>query len=222
MRTPGADSAARRRIKLTWFALTAIVAMGLLHSVFAQPLVSLVTFTNVWKFDASGNDLGTTWRAKDYDDSPWVSGRGLLQAGETSGYPAPFYTTLPPLNGKITYYFRTRFTWQGDPQDPGLQLWATNLVDDGCVLYLNGLEAGRVRVPTNHNYQTLATSGPTIEGQFDVVRLSTAGLQPGDNLLGVEVHQATTTSADVVWGTRLVSQLVQPLTLVRAPTGGKL
>lgn len=181
-----------------------------------QTVVPLVEFTNVWRYDASGADRGMAWRTNDYDDSTWVSGAGLLQSGETTPYPAPFQTTLPGLNGKVTYYFRTWFT--ADEMPAGTVLVASNLVDDGCVLYLNGVEAGRVRMPVGQPlFSTLALVGPTTEGQFDVLTFPTTAMRNGFNLVAAEVHQAATTSADVVWGASLRAFIPEPLVIVRQP-----
>jgi hypothetical protein len=188
-------------------------------SAMAQTSVPLLEFTNVWRYEASGDDLGTAWLKDDFDDSTWPIGRGLFYVGETMPYPAPFNTELPPLNGRITQYFRTRFSLPAEFIIPGLQLVATNLVDDGCVIYLNGIEAGRIRMASQPSFQTLATNGPAVEGQFDPVNLNTASIRPGENGLAVEVHQNLSSSIDVVFGLRLVARVPQPLAITSQPLG---
>jgi hypothetical protein len=103
---------------------------------------------------------------------------------------------------------------------PGLKLFVTNLVDDGCVIYLNGEAAGRVRMPTNIVlYGTFATGLAPMEGQYDVVPLDLAQLRGGENLLCVEVHQASTANADTVFGQRIVAHVPQLLRITEQPVG---
>lgn len=184
-----------------------------------QTLVSLIPFDQEWRYHALGGDLGVAWRTNDYDDSSWPVGRGLFQTGETTTYPAPFNTVLPPTGNNVTYYFRTRFNVPTNEILSGVLLVATNLVDDGCVIYLNGIEAGRTRMFSNPTYLSLATSTPAVEGQFDVTLIDSRELRTGENVLAVEVHQASVGGIDLVWGTHLVASFDQPLTITRQPEG---
>src|SRR5262245_58258755 len=76
---------------------------------FSQQIIRLVEFTNVWKYDQAGQDLGTAWKDPGYDDSAWPAGAGLLGL-ETSvppPYPIPINTLLALGSPQvITYYFR--------------------------------------------------------------------------------------------------------------------
>ena len=129
-----------------------------------QQVVNLVNFTNTWKYNAAGQDLGTAWRATVYADTvaPWLSGPALLAVETTplpgnyglatitgGAIPTPLSLTTGTGTGgtngtNIAYYFRTSFN---NPLSTtaNTELWATNLVDDGCVIYLNGTEVGRLR-----------------------------------------------------------------------------
>jgi hypothetical protein len=40
--------------------------------------VSLISISNVWKYDGSGADLGVAWRGTNYNDSAWPSGAALI------------------------------------------------------------------------------------------------------------------------------------------------
>lgn len=182
----------------------------------AQIVTTLLQFTNVWRYDISGAELSTVWRTNDFDDSAWASSPGLL------GYDSPltpYLAHVPPGIGTLfpaplsqtvtTYYFRTTFLFNGSMQ--GLILMATNLVDDGCAIWLNGRLAGGVRKPTTFNATTVFT-GPAVEGQLDVVSL-TNFLREGVNQLAVEVHQVAASSVDVMFGMRLVAINHTPLVI---------
>jgi hypothetical protein len=188
------------------------------------PLVDL--FTHAWRYDDSGRDLGTVWRTNNFNDAAWPMGRGLFGVETAApfpyapaGFPAidvPLALTPPASNSQtITYYFRTHFNMPTGSLT-GVVLQATNFLDDGAVFYLNGLEAGRFRVPSNHNFQTVAAV-PASEGQPEVTNLLTSPLRVGDNLLAVEVHQSGPLSADVAFAMSLTARVPEPLVVARSP-----
>src|SRR5688500_2647819 len=102
----------------------------------AQLTTSLVQFTNLWKYDDSGAELGNAWRTNDFNDSTWPEGQGLLGFEDnTTPYlvHAPLGTSIFPSTTTTSFYFRARFNFSGPTA--GLVLVSSNLVDDGCVLY---------------------------------------------------------------------------------------
>lgn len=200
-----------------------LVGLGLLTTAShanAQNVSTLIQFTNVWKYDQSGLELGTAWRTNDYDDSAWPQGRGLL--GVEPDTPA-VYTAHAPISTPLvasttvtTYYFRTTFQITGSTN--GLLLMATNLLDDGAVIYLNGMPAARLRMPANSTANTFATGGPTVEGSLETVGLTNlVYLRPGANLLAAEVHQSSPQSTDVMWGLKLIAIEATPLVITNQP-----
>jgi len=66
----------------------------------SNTLVNLFGVTDkLWRYDNSGNDLGTTWRAPVYNDSSWQAGFGMFGFETTPAeYPYPFQTTIPAPN----------------------------------------------------------------------------------------------------------------------------
>jgi len=116
-----------------------------------------------------------------------------------------------------TFYFRVTFVYTGETA--GLRLFATNLVDDGAVIYLNGLRAAQVRLAAQNPFATtLANGGPAVEGQLDVVELVMAEpLRSGTNQIAVEVHQSMPTSNDIMWGMKLAAVRDTPLSIASPP-----
>jgi len=169
-------------------------------AVFQQ--ATLRPITTVWKYNQSGIDLGTAWRASGYDDSSWPSGAALLFV-EDGPLPAPKNTPL--TLGRNTYYFRTTFLFTGSTN--GLELRLHPVVDDGAVFYLNGEEARRINLDTDPiGYFTNASPGvsdATFTGPFTI---PLTNLVSGTNVLAVEVHQASSNSTDVVFGTELLAR----------------
>ena len=176
-----------------------------------------ILLTNkVWKYNQGGVSLGTAWKEVSYDDSSWPTGRSAF-AYETGNALVEALTNTvllltnpPPANRIITYYFRTTFNVTNDLSR--ISLTFSNLIDDGCVVYLNGVEAYRIRIDAGVavTYNTLAANAT--EGVFDVTNLSSALLVPGTNTLAVEVHQTSATSSDVTFGLSLTVNPLVPAT----------
>ncbi|MBI4661549.1 MAG: hypothetical protein HY735_22230 [Verrucomicrobia bacterium] len=159
----------------------------------------------MWRYENSGADLGTTWKDKTFNDSSWPQGAALL-ALESSATSEPIRTTLKRQNsagvGIMTDYFRTHFTFTGDPATTKLNI--RHLVDDGFVLYLNGTEVYRFGIAAGPVTSTTAATsheGRNIyEGPFDI---PATALVAGDNVLAAEVHQTDAGSSDIVFGLEL-------------------
>ncbi|HKS36018.1 MAG TPA: lamin tail domain-containing protein, partial [Verrucomicrobiae bacterium] len=163
---------------------------------------TLLPITTAWKYNQSGIDLGTAWRGSGFDDSGWPSGAALLFV-EDGPLPAPKNTPL--TLGRNTYYFRTTFLFTG--RTNGLELRLHPVVDDGAVFYLNGEEARRINLDTDPiGYFTNASPGvsdATFTGPFTI---PLTNLVSGTNVLAVEVHQASSNSTDIVFGTELLAR----------------
>jgi len=150
----------------------------------------------VWKYMDTGADLGTQWRARNFDDSGWAEGPAELGYGDS---PATTVSHGPSSSNKhITTYFRHHFTVAKPAEIHGLTLRL--LVDDGCVVYLNGAEVARRNLaPGAVGHTTLASDevNGADETTFFTYNLPATGLVAGDNVLAVEVHQASADSSDL-------------------------
>jgi hypothetical protein len=185
--------------------------------------VVLMAYNHVWKYDESGNDLGSAWSGVGYNDSAWPSGAGFL-AFETSAGPLTLFTNLAGGNGtntslnltnqtlggiggtNITFYFRTALN--GLPFDPnavGNTIRATSYFDDGGVIYVNGAEQLRFNLtnsPVALNYTNYAIAGST-EGAGGLVTSNLLGFAQANNVIAAEVHQNIFTSSDIAWGMQI-------------------
>jgi len=162
---------------------------------------TLVGMTDAWKYEQSGEDLGTAWRRPDYDDSGWESGRALLYVENST---LPERKNTPLQLGETTYYFRTRFRIDSDIESSEVSLELNTIIDDGAIIYLNGIEILRLGMSGGPvNYSTFASRTVTnaaYEGPFEV---PTENLQVGENVLAAEVHQTNANSSDIVFGLSL-------------------
>ncbi|MBI4601121.1 MAG: lamin tail domain-containing protein [Planctomycetes bacterium] len=162
---------------------------------------TLLALDASWRFNASGVDPGPSWREPAYDDGAWPSGPALLY-NETADLPGPKSTALPL--GPITFYFRARFSWDGDPA--GARLAVRHVTDDGAVFYLNGAEVYRFNMPPGAvGPSTLASPGVGDAALVGPVSLAAGSLVSGSNVLSVEVHQGSTSSSDIVFGASVVA-----------------
>lgn len=183
-----------------------------------RELLSLTEST--WRVNGAGVDLGTEWREATYDDAQagWTSGTGLFGFGpNVAAYPAPIATPLAA--GRATYYLRARFEWTNDPA--GVVLVASNYLSDGAVVYVNGIEAKRFRMPSGPvTFDTPATGGPAIAGQAELVGLSASSLLIGENLIAIEVHQSAGDALDLIFGASLTAASQFPVVFPDATQPG--
>src|SRR5262249_3968678 len=87
-------------------------------------------------------------------------------------------------------------------------------VDDGFVVYLNGSQLWRLRVPFGATSSSLATGhgcqgDATCAEEKILTGVALASLVEGDNVLAVEVHNERRTSLDVTFGLEL--GLIEPI-----------
>jgi hypothetical protein len=174
--------------------------------------------TTLWRYDNSSNNLdGLGWELPGYVDSGWLTGLAGFANRVEEIMPAGYETrslTLVPVNtgGTPTIYFRVPFNFPGNPATAQLRL--VGVVDDGLVAYVNGVEAGRVRItnasPVSFNALATAASPETsdVHGLNDVL-LSTSSLVQGNNLLAIQLHQNALTSSDVAFSIRLIGEIAQ-------------
>jgi hypothetical protein len=170
--------------------------------------IPLLYLSNSWRYEASGTNLFTAWRASGYNDSSWSNGQGLLAFEVPGVYAEPIRTVLPTnttFNGfQITnYYFRTHFSVTTDLT--GFTLSGTAHIDDGAVIYINGTEVQRIRMPGGAITATTFTSSTATEPATDALNIPISALVQGDNVMAVEVHQSTATSSDIVFGLSLAA-----------------
>ncbi len=188
--------------------------------------VNLIPATQQWRYfsgvsGAPPNDAqGHTFIEPIFSDTSWSGPSSqLLYIEETdlSGNGEGFVqsTALPQIASKRpyqTYYFRTHFSYAGSLS--GASLRATVMVDDGCVLYLNGNEvvptnpAGRIGMASGAVTWSTLSNRNVGNASPETFILPASKLIVGDNVLVAEVHQTETQSgtpfsSDIVWGMKL-------------------
>ncbi len=162
--------------------------------------IPLLPLGATWRYQQTANLDGTAWKTVGYSDAAWPSGPGLLSVEDCGCLPAPGIKT-PLTLGRTTYYFRTHFNV--DTNLNGFTLNLTTVLDDGAIVYLNGVEVARIGMAAGAaTYSTLASRNVG-NATTEFTTIPSAGLVQGANTLAVEVHQTGTTSSDITWGAAL-------------------
>lgn len=187
-----------------------------------QTTEALIPVRSAWKWNA-GTDLGTAWRAPEYNDAAWAAGAGILGFGDTditttvTARPNPAVVANATTNPNYpTTYFRREFTLT-DPFDtlvPTIGL----MRDDAAIVYMNGTEVFRDSTPYTTGgaaplaaspavipYSTYAavaipdatTPTPDDEKSYRSITFSRSLLREGRNVIAVEVHNQSATSSDL-------------------------
>lgn len=189
----------------------------------------VLNFNSTWRYNLSNNLNAVSWTAPAYNDSFWPIGPGLLAAENNSAITPLIGTALlapntppPGLAQGHAYYFRTTVNVPDNNLIPGL-LVATIRADDGAVIYVNGTETLRVRMPagpvSNTTFATAFPPGENTDATVDeVFQLDLITLPVGPNVIAASVHQANATSSDLVWGMALDIIGYQRLRDTVAPT----
>ena len=166
------------------------------------------------------------WFEKSYlPDTNWKTGRSAPLGWGTLGAASPgliLATTLATGEQGITAYFRRTFNISDPAAVRALNMEV--LSDDGMIAFINGIPFPAINVDpgnapgdlSNTSSDRLATSTKG-DGNAEVTydRLTAPGsilaaLLPGENILAIEVHQASATSSDMVCDAALTLTLAPP------------
>ncbi|MCW5554117.1 MAG: lamin tail domain-containing protein [Verrucomicrobiae bacterium] len=193
--------------------------IGLYRTAQAPQDITLIPANAIWKYLDAGTNPGGAWMTLNFDDSAWPQGPAELGYGD--GDEATVVSYGPSAGNKYpTTHFRHHFNVT-DPARLGNIRLRVN-VDDGAILYLNGAEFARLRMPAGAvTHTTYASAGPSPENGFEFVELPRSLFRVGENVFAAEVHQVAANSSDLSWAAELiVSEVNGPAILVDSVTFG--
>jgi hypothetical protein len=153
------------------------------------PPVTVFGDAGAWLYHDTSGGLAAGWQNTAYvaGSGSWLSGNGVL-AFEDAALPAPIGTTLatPAAHATGTYYFQKQFSVSGIPASR--QWTLRTLVDDGAVIFLNGVQLTRRNMPSGTVAATTAAAAEVGNADFADISIPASALVSGTNTLSVEVH----------------------------------
>ena len=170
-----------------------------------------------WLYYDEGEISSMNWRMRNYSASKWKTGMAplgysnifkvntQLDYGEDSG------------NKRPTYYFRKGFMIDDDINENDV-FHLNYSLDDGCIVYVNGQEAGRVNMGSGAvTYNTFASTSASTEPVTGSMEIPASMFIEGTNVIAVEVHNINSASTDICWDaslTRIVTSEVSEVNYV--------
>jgi acid phosphatase type 7 len=163
---------------------------------------AIIPFNSSWKYlDNNTNPAG--WETTLFNDASWLSANGILGYGDGQ---VPQLNFGSDANNKfITTYFRRQFNITNVNSYSDFVINVKR--DDGCVVYLNGVEVKRDNLPTGtimQNTLALAAIAQADEGTPITFNLCASNFVEGQNTIAVEMHQNTANSSDLSFDLQLV------------------
>ena len=171
-------------------------------STVARAEFSVVPRGSLWRFYYNG-PVATNWMNPAFDDRTWLTGPGQLGYGEGDEQTV----VIDDPGYEPTVYFRHSFIVTNRNSISTLTL--RMLVDDGAVVYLNGLEIIRRNMPGGPvDFNTKAVLNiETNENQFLQWGVFPWLLTANTNVLAVEVHQHAAGGSDCSFELELIANI---------------
>ena len=160
-----------------------------------------------WRYYDRGSQDGTDWKSK--LNSTWQQGKAPLGFGSNNSvYSTVLNYGTDSNNKRPTYYFQKVVTLDAEPtsSDSFTLDWDA---DDGFVIYVNGVEAGRYLMPNGTpSYSSFASTYAPDNPASGTISLSASLFHKGSNLIAVEVHNNSGSSSDIYWDASLSAVLM--------------
>ena len=152
--------------------------------------------STIFNYYDGGSLDNKSWKSSSYQETNWKTGASPIGYGKEQATSTKQNLTC--------YYFRKTFNLTSTPlSDEDYTLNFT--IDDGAIVYVNGVEAGRYNMPSGTvYYNTVATSYAPNNPDTGTMTISSSFFQKGENVIAVEVHNNSTTSSDILWDAELV------------------
>lgn len=164
----------------------------------------LIKKGDAWSYYDKGSLDGKSWKILGYSMSSWSTGKAPLGYGAaSSGYNTEISYGSSSTNKYTAYYFRKNVTLSEPPSEENKFILDFD-VDDGMVVYVNGVEAGRYNMPAGEvSFNTVAPTYASTDPDTGSMTLSNDLFKKGINVVAVEVHNNSTTSSDIYWDASL-------------------
>ncbi len=183
------------KLFLTLFVI--VLLAGITGPLLAQNVdhwETVVFAGDTWNYFIGSSEPPAGWRALSFNDVAWASGQGGFGYGDNDDQ------TLVP-EGTISIYLRIKFNIT-DAAVLGAALFHIDY-DDGFVAFLNDTEIGRSDgltdpYPSHSTTSTTQHDAQMVDGgQPSAYTVPVKLLQQGQNVLAIQVHNASATSSDM-------------------------
>ena len=160
----------------------------------------LVRGGSTWWWQCVNTAWPAGWTGLGFDDSAWNTGPPVLGFG-TTGLGTNIDVPAPTANRPRSAWFRQQFTITD--ASALSQVAVTTRADDGVVVYVNGIEIGRKKLPTgtlaSTSYATAAprTSIATATANAVTFPVPTTALRDGPNVITASTHLNYRSTADL-------------------------
>ncbi|EFM08436.1 hypothetical protein PaecuDRAFT_4729 [Paenibacillus curdlanolyticus YK9] len=197
-----------------------------------RQLASPLAMGSQWRYRVGGDDLSITvpsgfdmtgehpiterfhlpatdWRSPGFDDSKWVIGGAPMGSSDDKKRARAYRTLLPAKTAAPSYYFRTSFMLDEEPERYA-KIYADLSFEDGIVVYVNGEELVRSSIATGLlTPQSLAEPNePVLNRRFDVTNQRSL-FHKGPNSIAAEVHRNHPGSPNLLFDLAISTELAQ-------------
>ncbi len=187
--------------------LMAALTVGVLFSqseLYAAEKSFLLPPGATWSYYTGHDRLGANWAASPSDSL--VTGEGASPLGygyddiataipERGDFALPF-SAAPKGKYPAAYFARTFSVDRSSLPENQAAITVFVACDDGCVVFVNAREIGRVRLPEGDVANYGAEGVGKVTG-YSALPVPVSLLRDGDNAIAVEVHQQHAESSDL-------------------------
>ena len=168
--------------------------------------VKLFSMNSSWKYYDQGEVTNNSWKENGFDDSSWSRGTAPLGYNMTGVTTTIGYGSDDQRKNPTTYFRKTLTLNETPAANDFFQL--SYQLDDGCVIWVNGKEAGRVNMTSGTvRYTTFSSTYAGSEPTTGTLNLSPTLFKKGTNVIAVEVHNTSYTSSDLFWACELFTSV---------------
>ena len=175
----------------------------------ASTQIEIFGKSSTWHYYDQGSQDGIDWKTSLM--TAWPTGKAPLgyYTGDTNNSRG-HNTTLnygDANNKRPTYYFSKEFTLENTPESSDIYTLDFG-ADDGIVVYVNGIEAGRYLMNSgNVSYNTFSSTYAQGNPDFSTMTLPANLFKKGKNVIAVEVHNNNSTSTDIYFDAALLASV---------------
>ena len=161
-----------------------------------------------WSYYDQGSLDGDNWTAANYDATSWREGSAPLGYFTSDSNNGRGYNTFLDYgsdanNKRPTYYFRKEFTISNTPTENDV-VSLDYTVDDGMIIYINGVEASRYLMNSGDiTYDSFSSTYANNNPDSGKITLPISLFKKGRNVIAVEVHNNNGNSSDIYFDASL-------------------